>query len=280
MASTNTAIKKVKNQAGEAVDNIWVERLVRLGYAVRGFLYIVIGLLAAQVAFGGSGAPKDATGAIQVIGSQPFGKFLLVVMAIGLAGYSLWGFIRAIWDPLHKGSDANGMIQRLGFLWSGFSYGVLVLPTVQFLQGRGGAKTNTAQTQDLTAQLLRMPLGPWIVGLAGLIGIGGGLQQIYYAYRTDFAKDLKKTQMSADEKRWAIRFGKFGYAARGVVFMLIGIFLVQAAVTVNPSKAQGLDGALLKLAQTPYGPLVLGIVALGLICFGLYSIFAARWVRV
>ncbi len=280
MASTKTTARRAVNKAGAAFDNIWVERLVRLGYLMRGVLYIVIGLVAVQVVLGTRTAPADTTGAIQEIGRQPYGQFLLILMAVGLAGYSLWGFIRAIWDPLNKGSDTNGMLQRLGFLWSGFSYGILVLPTVQFLQGRGSPRGQTAQTQDLTARLLHSPFGVWIVGLIGLIAIVAGLEQIYYAYREKFRADLKSSGISGEQKRWAFRFAKLGYAARGVVFALIGIFLIQAARTFNPSRAQGIDGALLALARTPYGPILLGIVALGLICFGLYSVFAARWAKI
>ncbi len=280
MATAKTAANQVKSRAGAAINNVWVERLVELGYGMRGILYLVIGLTAAQVALGTRGAPKDATGAIQEIGAQPFGQFLLVLMAIGLAGYALWGFIRAIWDPLNKGHDARGMIQRLGFLWSGFSYGVLVLPTVQFLQGHGGSNGQTAQTQDLTARLLHTPFGIWIVGLIGLIAIGSGIGQFYYAYKQEFKKDLRLNKLSANERQWIERLGQWGYAARGVVFAMVGIFLVQAAMTYDPSKAQGLDGALLKLGQQPYGTLLLAIVALGLVCFGVYSIFSARLAKI
>ncbi len=280
MASTKTTARNVVNKAGAAVDNIWVERLVRLGYVMRGILYIVIGLIAVQVVLGTRNVPADTTGAIQEIGRQPFGQFLLILMTLGLAGYSLWGFIRAIWDPLHKGSDTNGMLQRLGFLWSGFSYGILVLPTVQFLQGRGAPRGQTAQTQDLTARLLHSPFGVWIVGLIGLIAVIAGVEQIYFAYQEKFREDLKKSGISAEDKKWAFRFAKLGYAARGVVFALIGVFLIQAARTFDPNKAQGIDGALLALTRTPYGPLVLGIIAVGFICFGLFSVFAARWARV
>ncbi len=280
MATAKTAVNQVKNRTGAAINNVWVERLVELGYGMRGILYLVIGVTAAQVALGARGAPKDATGAIQEMGSQPFGQFLLILMAIGLTGYALWGFIRAIWDPLNKGHDPKGMIARLGYLWSGLSYGVLVLPTVQFLQGRGGSSGQTAQTQDLTARLLHAPFGVWIIGLIGLLAIAAGVGQFYYAYKEQFRQDLRLNKLPTNQRRWVERLGQWGYAARGVVFALIGIFLIQAARTYDPSKAQGLDGALLQLGHQPYGTVLLAAVALGLICFGVFSIVSARLAKV
>ena len=282
MATARSTINRVKSRVGGTVDNAWVERLVQLGYGMRGVLYIVIGAIAVQVAIGTRSAPADTNGALQEIGKQPFGQFLLALMAIGLTGYALWGFIRAIWDPLNKGHDARGLVQRLGFLWSGLSYGLLVLPIVGSLQGQatvtGGRQT--AQTQDLTARLLHAPFGTWMVVGVGLIVIGSGIGQFYYAYKREFRQDLRLNQVSGDHRKWIERMGEWGYAARGVVFTLIGLLLVEAALTFNPQKAQGLDGALLKLGQQPYGTVLLGIVALGLVCFGVFSIISAQLAKV
>src|SRR5207247_1947820 len=115
--------EEAKYKAQEAVHNPWVDRLARLGYIVRGVLYAVIGILAVQVAIGAGGATTDKTGAIATIGAQPIGKVLLIAVLIGLVGYSLWGFIRAIFDPLKRGKDAKGIAQRIGYVVSGLSYG-------------------------------------------------------------------------------------------------------------------------------------------------------------
>jgi hypothetical protein len=132
----------------------------------------------------------------------------------------------------------------------------------------------------LSAKLLAAPGGPLLVGLVGLIAVGGGLGQMYQAYSASFAKDFKTQEMSAGEKTWATRIGRVGLAARGVVFTLMGFFLVQAARTADPSQAKGLDGALQTLAAQPHGPWLLGLVALGLIAFGVYSVLCARWIRI
>ena len=267
-------------RAQEAVQNPWVERIARLGYIVRGLLYAVIGWLAVQVAMGTGGATTDKKGAIAAIGSQPAGTVLLIIVVIGLAGYSLWGFIRAIFDPLNRGKDAKGIAQRIGYVVSGLTYGALVLFTVQILMGANSGAQGGGGNQDLTAKLLSQPWGPWLVGIVGLIGMGGGLGQAYQGITADFKKDFKTDQMDAQELRAAIWVGRFGMIARGVVFALLGFFLVLAALHVDAKEAKGLDGALQTLAQQPYGPWLLGAVALGLVSFGVYSIMCARWVKV
>lgn len=281
MANAHTTIGKAKGQAVRAANaaNPWIEALARFGYAVRGVLYITVGVLAAQIALGVGGETTDKNGAITAIGSQPFGKFLLVLIVVGLVGYSLWGFVRAIFDPLNRGAEPKGIAQRIGYVVSGLSYGALVVPTVRFIMGTGGTGGGSQASQDLTAKLLAQPFGPWLVGLLGLIGIGGGLGQLFQAFTADFKKDLKFRDMSANEQQWAIRVGRFGMSARGVVFAIMGFFILQAALHKDPGNVKGLDGALQTLVQQPYGPWLLGVVALGLVAFGIYSLLCAKWIH-
>jgi hypothetical protein len=289
VAERATEAKNVKNRVEAANDKVeakgrqtaktpWVEGLARLGYIARGVLYATVGLLAVGVALGLGAAPPDKEGAIAAIGAQPAGKILLLIIAVGLAGYALWGLIRALLDPLGRGTDPKGLGQRAGYLVSGLSYGSLVLPTVRMLLGQGTDNGNGVQ--EGTAALLTAPFGPWLVGLVGVIAMIGGLGQFYEAYSAKFQKEFKTHQMRESELTWATRIGRFGYAARGVVFVLGGFFLVQAARNVDPQHAKGLDGALQTLAHQPYGPVLLGIVALGLVAFGIYSVLCARWIQV
>jgi hypothetical protein len=286
MADTGMAVEKAKEQVAAKANDVaqsadpWIERLARLGYAVRGILYMTVGLLAFLVALGKGGATTDKHGAIATIGSQPFGKLLLVVIAVGLIGYSLWGFVRAIFDPLDRGTDPKGIAQRIGYVVSGISYGVLVIPTVRFIMGDGGAGTNSQGAEDLTAALMSQPFGVWLVGIVGLIGIAGGFGQIFQAVTADFKKDLKFHEMNGKEQEFAIRVGRFGMAARGVVFAMLGFFVFQAALQHDPKQAKGIDGALQTLVQQPYGPWLMGIVALGLVAFGIYSLLCAKWIHV
>jgi uncharacterized membrane protein YidH (DUF202 family) len=124
------------------------------------------------------------------------------------------------------------------------------------------------------------PFGPWLVGLVGLIGIAGGLGQMAQGVTTDFKKDFKLGEMSANERTAFTWIGRVGLVARGIVFALLGFFLIQAALNTDPNRAKGLDGALQTLAQQPFGPWLLGFVARGLVAFGLYSLMSARWIQV
>ncbi|HUS14741.1 MAG TPA: DUF1206 domain-containing protein [Chloroflexia bacterium] len=278
-----TVAKDLKDGAAHTLSGkraqSWIEPLARFGYAIRGVLYATVGFLALQVALGQGGATTDKGGAIATIGAQPFGKVLLVLVAVGLAGYSLWGVVRALLDPLNRGTDAKGLAQRTGYLVSALSYGALVLPTIQLLTGTGDGP-NGGGNQDWTAKLLSAPAGPLLVGLIGVIAMAGGLGQIYQAWSEDFKKDFKAWEMSAGELRWATRVAQFGLVARGIVLAMLGFFLIQAALHVDPNQAKGLDGALQALAHQPLGPWLLGLVALGLIAFGIYSLLCARWVRI
>ncbi len=266
--------KGAKDKAQGVSEQPWVENLARFGYIVRGVLYVVVGILALLAAIGKGGGATDKGGAIATIGGQPFGAFLLILVVIGLAGYSVWGFVRAIFDPMKRGTDPKGLAQRAGYLISALSYAALIFPTVRFLLHEN---SNGGGSQDWTATFISNPLGKWLVVLLGLIGIGGGLGQLWMAFSADFKKDLKFGEMSPQARTWAERFGRAGYAARGIIFALSGFFLSKAALDANSKETKGLDGALATLAQQAYGPWLLGAVALGLIAFGIYSLMSARW---
>ena len=255
-----------------------VELLERLGYAVRGALYAVMGLLALRVVFSfAGGQTTDLTGSLVALISNPFGKLTLIVAAVGLGAYSLWGFIRGIYDPLHRGSDASGYMARAGFITSALSYAAIVIFAVQLLAGSGA--TGADGTQKTIASVLTHPAGGPVTILIGLIAIGVGLGQFLEAYRGPFAKDLKGTEMSAATRKLVIRFGRFGMFARGVIFLVIGWFVVQAGIHHDPAEAQGFGGAFTFLLAQPFGRILLGIVALGFVALGLHSFACARWIR-
>ncbi|MEB3178272.1 MAG: DUF1206 domain-containing protein [Nostocaceae cyanobacterium] len=280
MTQHNSPSDSMTKPVRQAVSHPWFERLARLGYASKGLVYFIVGFLAAQAAFGSGGRTTDTSGALTTIVTQPFGKFLLFLVTIGIIGYALWRFVQAILDPEHKGQkmDAKQIIQRLGYAVSAFSYTGLALTAIKLILGSGGGESNS--TQDWTARLLAQPFGQWLVGAVGIIVISVGISYFYQAYKAKFRRHFKLHQMSTTEQTWAMRLGRFGIAARGVVFSIIGIFLVQAARHSNASEAKGLGGALAALTYQPYGPWILGLVALGLIAYGIYSVVEARYRRI
>ena len=274
MASVHAGTNAVKHAAG----NPLLQLLERLGYAVRGALYAVMGLLALGIAVSvGPGETTDLSGSLVFLTGNALGKVVLIVAAIGLAAYSLWGFIRAIFDPLHRGSNASGYAARLGFVSSAVSYAAIVFLALQLLAGSGAPSGDS--TQKTIASVLTHPAGGALTILIGLIAIGIGFGQFLEAYRATFAQDLKGAEMSQSERTWAIRFGRFGMFARGVTFLVIGWFVVQAGIHQDPAQAQGFGGAFQFLLGQPFGRVVLGVIALGFVALGLHSFACARWIR-
>jgi hypothetical protein len=272
----------VQNRAGgevkQAAANPTLELLERLGYVVRGALYAVMGFLALKIALATPGGKAtDLSGSLVWLIGNPLGTFVLVVAIIGLVAYALWGFVRAIYDPLHRGRDAKGIMARLGFITSAVSYLAIALFALHILGGQGAASHDS--TQKTVSALLTNPLGGAITVILGVVAIGIGVGQFIEAYRATFAQDLKASEMSQSERDIAIGLGRFGMAARGVTFLVIGWFLIQAGLHHSPSKATGFGGAFLFLLAQPYGRWLLGAVALGFVALGVHSFACARWVR-
>ena len=277
------AVEETKRQAQQQgkraakAASPWVESLARLGYAARGVVYIVIGLLAFRAANGAGSPNVNNQQALQTIFSQPFGQIMLAIITVGLVGYALWRLILAIADPEGEGNDTKGIVKRAGYALAGLSYGALAFVAWKVMTG---ANAGSGSPKDITARAMALPLGRWLVGLAGLAIVAAGLYLIYQAYQSKFEKQLKSGELNAQQKRWAIGLGKAGYAAKGLVYVVIGIFLVQAALTYDPNKAGGLGDALQALAAQPYGSLVLAATALGLLAYGLYSLALALFRRI
>jgi hypothetical protein len=252
------------------------EWLARAGFISRGLIYGIIGILAIKLAVGSGGTTTNQQGALKTIAHQPFGKVLLTLVAIGLGGYALWRFVRAALG--HGPEDTDSGFDRVAALASGIVYAALCVIAVEILLGSGSSSSGNASKP--TAGVLGWPAGTWLVGLAGAVLIGIGLYQGYKGISQDFLDDSKTEQMSPLVRTWITWIGIVGYLARMVVFALVGIFLIKAAIDYDPNKAVGLDGALAKIVHASYGPVLLGVVAAGLIAFGVYSLTDARYRRI
>lgn len=265
--------------AGEAVAHSSAfEWLARGGFLARGAIYGIIGILSIKLAAGSGGTTANQQGALEMIAHQPFGKVLLVLAAVGLAGYSLWRLTRALLG--HTSEDSNTRFERVAALGSGIVYGILCVVAIEILLGSRGDASSSGNTHKTTAGVLGWFAGVWIVGIAGAVLIGIGLFQAYRGATTDFLKDSKTEVMGPRVRLWIVFIGTFGHLARAAVVGLVGVLMVKAAIDYNPDKAVGLDGALAKLANQSYGSFLLGIVAAGLIAFALYSISDARYRRI
>lgn len=285
--------------AHDAAHSDTVENIARVGYAVKGVLYFLIGVLAVMAAFGSGGKTAGSRGAIRSIAEAPFGQVLLWVVALGLAAYALWRFVQAFLDPDDKGSSAEGITKRFGYFVSGLIHAGLTFWLVRGLLTAGGPDSAGSGGQrgssggggsgggdsgggasDWTATLMEQPFGPWLVGIAGAAVVGYGLYQLYKAATVDSSEKFKTDEMSETEEKVARVAGQAGLGARGVVFGMIGGFLIYAAWTADPSEARGLGGALDTLAAQPFGPYLLGAVALGLAAYGVYCGINARYRKI
>ena len=274
MGEVQSANQAVRHAASNPV----LELLERLGYVARGSLYAVMGILALRIALGSAGGQAtDLTGALLFLIGNPLGKFVLIAMIVGLAAYSVWGFVRAIYDPLNRGSDKSGIMARLGFVSSAVSYAAIAFFALRLFMGTAGAAGDS--TQKTAVSLLAAPFGGTLTIILGVVALGVGIGQFIEAYKARFAADLKSAEMTESQRRWVIRFGRFGMFARGVSFVVIGWFLILAGVNHSAAYAKGFGGAFLFLLAEPYGKVIVAVVALGFIALGLHSFACARWVR-
>jgi hypothetical protein len=253
------------------------EWLARSGFVARGLIYGIIGILAIKLALGDGGTTTNQQGALKTIAHQPFGKVLLILVAIGLAGYALWRFIHVLLGRGPESSDST--FERIAACGSGIVYAGLCAVAVEIILGSGSAGGSSSPSHA-SAGVFGWPAGTWLVGIAGAVLIGTGLYQGYRGLTKDFLKDSKTEEMGPRVRHWIEWIGTFGHLARMVVFCLVGVFLIKAAIDFDPNKAVGLDGALAKLAHASYGPFLLGVVAAGLIAFGIYSLSDARYRRI
>ena len=257
-----------------------IEILARAGYAAKGVVYGLVGGLALLAAFTSRGQTTGSRGAIRSLLEHPFGHVLIAVIAVGLAGYALWCFVRAIVDPERDGTGWKGLGKRAFQFAKGVVHVALVVAAAGMIRGTGGGGEDDTALEEWTARLIRLPAGVWLVGIAGACVALYGARQLYRAWTTDLDDQLSFGRMGATAARWGIRFSRFGMAARGVVFAIIGGFLIAAAMHSNPSEARGVGGALETLSRQPYGPALLGIVALGLMSYGAYELIRSRYRRI
>jgi hypothetical protein len=253
--------------------------LARAGLAARGVIYILVGILAAQIAFGDGGKKADRQGALQTVAKSPGGTVLLWLLAIGLAGMTLWRLSEAIYGQ--AGADGHKATKRLSSLARAIFYALVCSSTVAFIIGSGGPGSSDKKSKDWTAKAMHdLPAGRLLVLLAGLGLIAGGIGIAVNAMKTKFEKKLNTHQMSPRVRKAVKAVGIVGRSTRALVYAAAGAFLAYAAISYDPNKAKGVDGTLRQFAQTAAGPWLLVLVALGLVVFGIFSFCEARWRRI
>lgn len=282
-------------QAGQAAEraanSVWVDRLARLGFAARGVVYGVIGLIALQIArqgdagessgSGGSGGDNSASkdGALREIAERSFGRALLLVLAVGLAGYALWRLSEAAWGKRDEDDERKRTAKRVLSAAKAVVYLTFLASTLRFVKegpSAGGAGGDR-QEESWTARILDLPAGQLLVGAVGLGLLAGGAYVIYRGIAQKYEKRLDTADMGPITGRVVDVTGVVGMTARGLVFALAGFVLVKAAVDFDAEEANGIDGTLKLIARQTYGSVLLTVTAIGLLCYGVYSFAEARY---
>lgn len=267
-----STLDDAQQAARDVHDSRAVEVLARLGLASRGVVFLALALLAFSLVRGDS-AEADQNGALAALEDTPLGGSLLVVLAVGFAGYAAWLLLSA---AVGHRSEEHRTAQRAKSGVKGLVYLALCASTVSFLL-RGGQKDETASR---TAELMSMTGGRTLVGLIGLavLGIGGYLA--LKGLRRKHAECLEQYRVPRVLRRPAILVGAVGYVGRGVTIGLIGAFLLSAAIRFEPDDAKGLDAALQTVAEQPYGRILLALTAIGLLAYALWSFIEAAFRKI
>jgi uncharacterized protein DUF1206 len=254
----------------------WIVRLARIGYLAKALLYATVGILAAQAALGSGGRTTDLGGALRAVVRAPLGEVMLLVIAAGLAAYAVWRVVDAITDAEGRGGDLKGIAGRLGSAVRGVAHVALALAAFRLATGSGDG--DGPRSEQLAARALDLPGGEWLIWLAagGVLAYGG--YQLYRAYAAKLGRQLSLAALPAGSAHWVVALCRVGIAARGIVFVLIGILLVRAAAQRDAKEAGGIRESLEMLAGMGRWPLT--VVSLGLVAYAVYELLNAKYRRI
>ena len=273
----SSASSQVRSSASRAADSKPLEYLARAGFVCYGVIHLLFAWVALQVAFGGSGQESDQSGALENLASKPFGKTLVIIVIVGMVALAIWQAFEAIIGESGE-QDKEAIAERvvsgirtiiyLSFAWTG----------VKVISGANSSQGDSQQKGAST--LMDASGGRFLVGLIGVVVVGVGVGLAIYGLTKKFEKHLNTQQMSPSVRKATRRLGMAGYTAKGVAYAIAGVLVVAAAVKYDPDKARGLDSALKTLAGQPYGPWLLGLIALGIAAFGVFCFSQAKYRKV
>jgi hypothetical protein len=248
--------------------------LVRLGYASKSLVYAIIGVLAILAATNRGGRITDTSGALRVVLSQPYGRILLLVLAVGLCGYAVWRILDSIRDPDRHGTGFQGLVTRIGNPIRGIIYGALGIEAFRLFLGVKGSGGGEAEAW--ASRIMHVPFGDWVIGLVGLIVAAYGVSQVLSAFKGHDDPLMNWTGVSERVHQIC----RFGVGARGLIIVTLGVFLVRAAWQHDPGEAAGTRESLIELAGVLEGRWLLGLMAAGLIAYAVDQAVHARYRRI
>ena len=269
--------QQAQSTANRAADSKLLEYLTRAGFIGYGVVHLLFAWLALQIAFGKSSGDGDQSGALRELVTQPFGRTLVILTTIGLVAMAIWqAFEAAIGHRTDQGKTR--VMERVASAGRVLIYLYLAYTGYKVLKG---ANSSSADSQQKASEnLMAATGGRWLVGLIGLVVAAIGIGLAIWGLQKKFEKHLHLGRMSAAMRKSSRRLGVAGYVAKGVAYAIAGVLLVVAAVTYEPDKARGLDGALRTLAEQSYGTWLLALMALGIAAFGVFCFIQARYRKV
>jgi hypothetical protein len=248
--------------------------VARAGYAARGTVYILTGMVAALTAGGFRHQSNDSQGALLLVQHGPFGDVLLVALAVGLFAYAAWSLLRALFDPEGECLSPREGLRRIGFFFTSICYCGLVVLAIQVMTGRAERNQGDRNARHWTAKLMAFPLGRWSV--AG-VGIGFLIYVASEFIRSRRALAHDPLAIGHQSRRWVVAMIQFGIIARAIVFAIVGLFFIVAAIRYDTRQVQGLNGAFRVLSHEPAGRFLLAFVAAGFIAYGAYDLILSRY---
>ena len=265
-----------KRKAREAAESRWARGVARWGLLSKGMIYVLVGAIAVHVSVGGRERIADRGGALAAVADHWAGLPLIAAVAVGLAGFAAWRLAEAFLGTSLEGDEKKGVVKRASYVARAVWYGAL--SGLAFAVLFGADEEGSSRHEDrASGWLLELPLGRWLVAVVGIGIVAAGAFNIWRGATAGFRKNLKTRKMSHVEDRGFSAIGIVGHIARGLVFGVIGAFLVRAAYQYDPKETVGLDGALSEIVRADYGDTLLGLVASGLLAYGLYCFVEARY---
>jgi hypothetical protein len=272
----------VTGKAGRAGNSEALENVARLGLLAYGVVHLLVAWIALQLAWGGgSGGSADQSGAMATLARQPLGKPLLWIAGLGLIGLALWQAAEVLRYRGDWSGSAGSKQQKKALGQSGKAltkaviYIGLAVLAIKFATGSG--RSSSQQQQKTTAGVLSWPGGQWLIGIAGLVFIGVGVYHVVKGATKRFLEQIDLSQASGRARKLITRVGQVGFPGKGIALAVVGGLLVYAALTVDPLKASGLDGAMRTLLDAPFGQALLTLVAAGIAAYGVFCLARARY---
>jgi hypothetical protein len=257
---------------GGVVGSEWFDRVARFGYASKGAVFGIVGGLAISRGVGAVRQAEDTPGALEAVREVPLHEALLVILALGLAGYAVWRFTQALLDVEGDGFGWKGVTKRTVYAGIGGFYAYLAYFAAGVIFG---LRNDDNGVQDFTATVLGWPGGQLLVGLAGVGVIVGGINEIVFALRGAYREEFRHRRMADWEQHLLAGAGWWGHVGRGAVYGLMGYLVIRAAVTFDPDEAAGLAEGFRTLEEQPYGGVLLVAAGLAFLAFGVYSALIA-----